>query len=145
MAPPETAQQIMDKKQDPASAETARTTDSPAVDPSTACCASSEQVWRPDYAKTPRRIVCAANRHRQDGRIICGARHWDKVMRSHVTDGGFGNWDQGFIDQFGDWLCREDAWIVAMNQDQVRRRVGGDKGHLYSENLYYHNVESSYA
>lgn len=34
MAPPETAQQIMDKKQDPAAAETARTTDSPAVDPS---------------------------------------------------------------------------------------------------------------
>lgn len=57
-------------------------------------------------------------------------------MRSHVTDGGFGNWDQGFIDQFGDWLCREDAWVVAVNQNQVRRRVGGDEGHLYSENLY---------
>ena len=30
----------MDKKQDPAAAETARTTDSPAVDPSTPCCVS---------------------------------------------------------------------------------------------------------
>ena len=50
MAPPETAQQIMDKKQDPAAAETARTTDSPAVDPSTTCCASSLLDWLDDNA-----------------------------------------------------------------------------------------------
>jgi hypothetical protein len=39
MAPPETAQKNMDKNTNPAAAETARTTDSPAVDPSTACSA----------------------------------------------------------------------------------------------------------
>jgi hypothetical protein len=46
MAPPETAQQIMDKNTDPAAAETARTTDSPAVDPSTACCVSLTRTDR---------------------------------------------------------------------------------------------------
>ena len=39
MAPPETAQKIMDKSQDPEAAETAQITDCPAVDPSTACSA----------------------------------------------------------------------------------------------------------
>ena len=92
--------------------------------------------WKPDYSKTPRRIVCAANRHRQDGRIICGARHWDKIMRGQVTEKDVNNWDQGFIDQFGDFLHREEAWIVAVDQNQIIKRVGGDEGYLYSECLY---------
>lgn len=94
--------------------------------------------WKPDYTVTPRRIVCAANRHREDGRIICGARHWDKIMRSQVDLklGDSSQWDQGFIDQFGDWLTREEAWVVAEEQGQIRRRCGGDGERLYSENLY---------
>jgi hypothetical protein len=103
----------------------------------TPCCASSESEWKPDYTKTPRRVVCAANRRKDDGRIICGARHWDKVMRSQITDVDRATqWDQGFIDQFGDWMTREEAWIVAVNQNQVRRRCGGDGERLFSENLY---------
>lgn len=92
--------------------------------------------WKPDYTKTPRRIVCAANRNRQDGRIICGARHWDKIMWAQVPEQGWNNWDQGFIDQFGDYLSREEAWIVAVEQNQIVKRVGGDEGQLFSENLY---------
>ena len=37
MAPPGTARKIMENNTDPEAAETAQTTDSPAVDPSTAC------------------------------------------------------------------------------------------------------------
>lgn len=104
---------------------------------SPSCCASSEAEWKPDYTKTPRRVVCAANRHKLSGRIICGARHWDKIMRGHLDKFTKpGEFDQGFIDQFGDWMTREEAWIVAVNQNQVRRRCGGDGERLFSENLY---------
>ena len=96
----------------------------------------TEEEWKPDYSVTPRRIVCAANRHRDSGRIICGARHWDNIMRSQVKEGEkFTGWDQGFIDQFGDFLDRQEAWIVAAEQDQIRRLVSAT-GTLYSENLY---------
>lgn len=43
---------------------------------------------------------------------------------------------QGFIDQFGDFLDREEACVVAKAQKQRRRRCGGDEETLYSENLY---------
>lgn len=97
-----------------------------------------ESEWRPDYEVTPRRVVCAANRRESDGWMVCGARHWDKVMRSQL-DGKkseHDHWDQGFIDQFGDWMTREEAWVVAVDQNQIRRRCGGDGELLYSENLY---------
>jgi hypothetical protein len=86
----------------------------------------SESTWRPDYNKTPQRIVCAANRNRKSGRIICGARHWDKIMRSQKKR----------IDQFGDFLTRAEAFVIALHQGQIRRVTGGDRGCLFSENLY---------
>jgi len=105
--------------------------------PSATGCASSDSEWKPDYTVTPHRVVCAANRRQEDGWIICGARHWDKVMRSQITDTDkSGSWEQGFIDQFGDFLTREEAWVVAAAQNQIRRRCGGDGVRLYSENLY---------
>lgn len=96
-------------------------------------CASLASEWKPDYSVTPRRIVCAANRHRVTGHIICGARHWDKVMRSQTQE--YKGWEQGFIDQFGDFLNRQDAWRIAEDQGQIRRTVS-TPGTLYSENLY---------
>jgi hypothetical protein len=92
--------------------------------------------WKPDYSITPQRIVCAANRHRESGRIICGARHWDDIMRSQKTpEEKWSGWDQGFIDQFGKYLSRKEAWKIAEEQGQIRRKVSTD-GTLYSENLY---------
>lgn len=48
-------------------------------------------------------IVCAACRHCD--LIICGARHFDKVMHTqikflNIKVNAYG-WEQGFIDQFG--------------------------------------------
>lgn len=97
---------------------------------------STKQEWKPDYTITPRRVVCAANRNRETGRIICGARHWDKIMRSQkLPEEKFTGWDQGFIDQFGDYMSREEAWVVALEQNQIRLEVSAP-GTLYSENLY---------
>jgi hypothetical protein len=83
-------------------------------------------------------VVCAANRHKTRGIIICGARHWDEVMRGQVEAMGedYHSWDQGFIDQRGEWMTREEAHEVAKENGQIRRRCGGDAKRLFSENLY---------
>jgi hypothetical protein len=83
-------------------------------------------------------VVCAANKHRESGRIICGPRHWDKTMRSQKLETEtFKGWDQGFVNQFGEFLTREEAWDVAVKQNQIRHYCyGGQTGYLYSENLY---------
>jgi hypothetical protein len=88
------------------------------------------------------RVVCAANRN-ADGLIVAGARHYDDVMRAQIKS-STGNWrvnmvEQGFIDQFGNFLSRQEAWTIANRNNQITRRCGGDEadgGTLYSENLY---------
>lgn len=87
----------------------------------------------------PRMVVCAANLIGDT--IICGARHYDSVMHSQLKLMQTGGYDestviQGFIDQRGAFLTREQAWIVATAAGQIIRRVGGDGQKLYSENLY---------
>lgn len=77
-----------------------------------------------------RRVVCAALRH--GSVIICGPRHWDAICRGSSKDG----WEQGFVDQRGEFLTREEAWTVAFCAGQILRRVGGDGERLFSENLY---------
>lgn len=90
-----------------------------------------------------RRVVCAANL--LDGaHLLLGARHWDKLMRSqlgyyeeHV--GIAREEEQGFIDQWGVFMSRTEAWQVAVAAGQILKRCGGDDangGTLYSENLY---------
>ncbi len=87
-----------------------------------------------------RRIVCAANRDR-DGLVIVGVRHWDAFMHAQADSQPWvaGHHEQGFIDQFGVFMSRTEAWRVASAAGQIIRRVGGDNadgGTLYSENLY---------
>jgi hypothetical protein len=98
--------------------------------------------------KKPRAVVCAANRSRVTGKIIAGARHWDSIMRQQVNwlDPSSNNgrqmpdeWagaEQGFIDQYGQWMTREEAWKVAEANNQIKFPSGWDKGTLYSEDLY---------
>jgi hypothetical protein len=45
-------------------------------------------------------------------------------------------WEQGFIDQRGEFMTREEAHKVATKSGQIIRRCGGDDGRLFSENLY---------
>ena len=91
----------------------------------------------PDYSISPRRVVCAAMR--KEGRIITGARHYDKIMRAQMGASEGVEWwkncQQGFIDQFGDFIDRSEAWKIAEHQGQIRREVS-TPGTLYSENLY---------
>ncbi len=92
-------------------------------------------------AAKPRVVVCAANRY--EDTIILGARHWDTSMhrignklKTVLAHPSSASWEQGFIDQFGVFMTREEAWIVAEAAGQIKYRVGGDGIKLYSENLY---------
>lgn len=88
-------------------------------------------------------IVCAANRTK-DGTILAGARHWDDIMRTAAKKiyGGdrsvFGaDTEQGFIDQWGRFYNREDAYdIVQKNGQPFNQERNAIVGELYSEGLY---------
>lgn len=85
-------------------------------------------------------IVCAANKHPTNGRIICGARHYDAAMRSQMEAAeGFASWrgcEQGFIDQFCQFYTREEAKILAEKNGQVKHSIGYKGESLFSEHLY---------
>lgn len=91
------------------------------------------------------RIVCAANRHLVTKHILVGVRHWDNFMynqKEELMAGDRCGWtdsEQGFVNSRGQFLTRQEAWVVANDADQIVRRVGGDTmqgGTLFSENLY---------
>lgn len=87
------------------------------------------------------RIVCAANRD-ATGLIVLGLRHFDAFMRGYYEKLGVSKVppiEQGFVDQFGKFHTRKEAWVIAEAAGQIIRRVGGDgleRTGLFSENLY---------
>lgn len=86
-------------------------------------------------------VVCAAIRN-DLGHIICSPRHYDSICRFQINCSfqpnrwHTGSVEQGFVDQFGNWLTRAEALEIARANDQIKRRCGGDDIALYSENLY---------
>lgn len=82
------------------------------------------------------RIVCAANRSKDKWYIVLGVRHWDLLMHNAAPMLNPPEWEEGFVDNRGNFLTREEAYVVAENARQIIRRVGGDDGRLFSENLY---------
>ena len=91
---------------------------------------------------TDNRIVCAANLY-DNGMLILGVRHFCPVMRQQMNliNPNLNYWkaighQQGFVDKFGTFKTREEAWIIASEANQIIRRCGGDGSKLFSENLY---------
>jgi hypothetical protein len=89
------------------------------------------------------RVVCAAIKfydQRYDKEIVVtSARHYDRLMHETLKMIGrdyLKEIEQGFIDQFGNFLTREEALEIATRNGQIYRRCGGDHVRLYSENLY---------
>jgi len=97
-------------------------------------------------------VVCAAMKLK-DGTVVTGVRHTSPDMRSvmkRIFGPGYHRLvvEQGFLDNRGNFLTREEAWKVADRAGQIRRldskeflpsprEAGvGDEGTLYSENLY---------
>lgn len=108
---------------------------------------------------SPPRIVCAAIK-RGDGLVVACARHYDpgaaKVIGAmhvplrfrikcfitrrphpaHAYFRSFGRVEQGFIDQHNRFYSREEAWIIAEKNGQIRRNYNGPRLTLFSEDLY---------
>lgn len=86
------------------------------------------------------RIVCAAIRA-TSGDIVCSARHYDMRMHNIISlmsdpDNFYTDCEQGFIDQFGKFYTREQAYIIALNNSQIIREIGYATDKLFSEHLY---------
>ena len=84
-------------------------------------------------------VVCAAM-IMKDGLVVTGVRHFSPDMRL-ILHRVYGDKyhlqvkDQGFVDNKGEFLSREDAWKAADLAGQIRKEVSSP-GTLYSENLY---------
>lgn len=98
--------------------------------------------WKDNNIEKPQQIVvCAACK--KGSTIVAGARHFDSVMRSQFKAMNepipYGkDWEQGFIDQFGEFLTRENAMTIAKAAGQKvdPKGCGYSKTILYSEGLY---------
>lgn len=93
-----------------------------------------------------RRVVCAAIRA-ADGEVLLGVRHYSADMHTQIrarSDGAkFAHRheeDQGFVDQHGVFMGREEAYSVARDAGQIVRPDACGNGlngmKLYSEGLY---------
>ena len=88
-----------------------------------------------------RRIVCSALRHRDSGDLILGPRHFDMTMHKQIANYKmlttiWNRAEQGFIDNYGVFCNRKEAFLIAQAANQIIYRVGNDTDTLYSENLY---------
>jgi len=86
-------------------------------------------------------VVCAANKY--GDLIVCSARHYDRRMHNTMKylDSHRIPADQevqGFIDQFGTFMDREEAMQIVLGNNQKFNKVrnGGDTKELFSEGLY---------
>lgn len=100
---------------------------------------------------TIRVVVCAAIRHRENGKVLCGVHHGSCLNLANCLGLGCSSevWECGFVDNKSVFLTRQEAWKVADEAGQIRRPTGwekdysearpagiGDEGMLFSENLY---------
>lgn len=113
-------------------------------------CADPENCTQPVPGRRCRRIarhvVCAAIRA-ADGSLLLGIRHYSADMRAQIQARHDGakfehrhDEDQGFVDQHGVFMSREEAFRVAADGGQLnypdRCGVGLNGRKLYSEGLY---------
>ena len=97
--------------------------------------------WKDNNIVKPQQIVvCAACKLGE--LIVCGARHYDTIMNLQIDACGRTGWgagsEEGFIDQFGQFLTRKEAMQVVKDNGQPfnKKRNGGSDKELYSEGLY---------
>ena len=96
--------------------------------------------WEENGIEKPQQVVvCPACK--LDSVMVCGARHFDHVMRNQMNhmdqDLDWKKAEQGFIDQFGYFLTRKEAMqiVKGTNQPFNAGRNGGT-AYLFSEGLY---------
>ncbi|WDS62172.1 hypothetical protein [Pseudomonas phage D6] len=96
--------------------------------------------WRWDRYNVKRVIVCAANRYGDF--IVTGSRHFSVPMWFTLELIGddalkaYGKCEQGFIDQYGMFWNRTDAYNLCREQGRELLEEGGSETELFSEHLY---------
>jgi hypothetical protein len=100
--------------------------------------------WRWDKFSVQPYIVCAANRYKDF--IVTGSRHHSVPMMMitelvgmdalHAYAGSRDNEEQGFIDQYGKFWNRRDAYELCIKQGRPLLEDGASKTQLFSEHLY---------
>lgn len=100
----------------------------------------------PRADRSGRRVVCAAIRA-ADGSLLLGIRHYSRDMHAQIDARRDGekfkqrhDEDQGFVDQHGVYMSREEAFGVASEARQIFDIDACGRGlkgpQLYSEGLY---------
>ena len=89
-----------------------------------------------------RRVVCAAIRA-EDGELLIGIRHYSADMRSQINARNDGEKfyhrngeDQGFVDQYGNYMTRAEAFVIASLAGQIINIDACRGVLLHSEALY---------
>jgi len=88
----------------------------------------------------PQRIVCAAVRY-PGYPVILGVRHFDEITTEQIKAMKipthlYGTEIQGFVDNFGQFLSREEAYPIAVAQQQIYRQSTYPTNELFTEMLY---------
>lgn len=107
--------------------------------------------WKPSE-EVLRKVVCAATKYGdgKDALVVCSARHYDPRMHNtlgHLREDKIFDFEvadkaiQGFIDQFGIFMDRKEAWKVAVAADQIfleryPKERWREDDELFSEWLY---------
>jgi hypothetical protein len=104
------------------------------------CWMPEHNDWRWNVYGVQRRIAQAAISY--GGYIVTGTRHYCPIMDLQINSvghhdlkryaGGLSEVVQGFTDQYGTFLTRKEAWVIAEAAGQIRR-VTDTPGTLYSE------------
>lgn len=118
---------------------------------------TTTEEGRKAYRAATRRIVAAANMVIYRDRtgevkrvVIVGARHFDNLMHGqyraifgddHPREQNEISSEQGFVDQYGEFHDRTEAFKIALLQNQLIRDESWNNSTsknptLYSENLY---------
>lgn len=100
--------------------------------------------WRWDKHGGVRRVAAVANRYGTI--IVLGTRHYSNLMcvsldaiaepEILIKWAGEENYEQGFVDQYGTFLDRKEAWLLAEANNQIVYRDRLPVGTLYSEHLW---------
>lgn len=108
----------------------------------------SMSVYIPEWQEALRfdrkQVIVSSAMRSPSGIIIACVRHGDELFYNAVDnmklcdeDKDFNYWEQGFVDQYREFLTREEAWVIAEENGQIKHKLGCDDAkRLYSENLY---------
>lgn len=103
---------------------------------------ASEALKQVFIGKRPPVIICAAARIKSNDvyLIVCSPRHYDRIAHAQIAHMGnrdlWRHAEEGFVDQYGNFYDRKQAWDIAVKNGQIVRDHDKCPGTLYSEHLY---------